>query len=361
MSGSNPPPVVVVQGDDPDLVARAVREVVDRLAGDAERSLAVDDFRGDEYDLGQVAGAAATPPFLVDRRVVVAWGAQRFARRSAPAADDDEDEEPSGRIGAPVDGGLEPLLAYLSAPLASSTLVLEWAPTGSPPRSPRMPKALTDAVRAVGGERTQVGAPRRGKERTAWFDARVSAAGLRLRPAARDLVLHRLGEDVARVDPLLDALVAVHGPGASLDVDDVAPYVGEAGDVLPWDLTDALAAGDTAGAIGALERMLGAGRHPLQVLATLSSYHRRLLGLDGDERPPAELAFPERKAAEHLRGLGRDGLRRAVALLAEADVDLRGGVGYPDESSGGLVLEVLVARLSRLVRPPSRGRGRRGR
>jgi len=59
--------------------------------------------------------------------------------------------------------------------------------------------------------------------------------------------------------------------------------------------------------------------------------------------------FPARKALDQYRKLGNSGVVRAIALLAQADLDLRGAKEWPDE----LVMEVLVARLSRL------GSGRR--
>ena len=46
-------------------------------------------------------------------------------------------------------------------------------------------------------------------------------------------------------------------------------------------------------------------------------------------------------------------MARAISLIADADLDLRGVVEWPDK----LVIEVLVARLAQLSRPsvPSRG------
>jgi DNA polymerase III delta subunit len=54
--------------------------------------------------------------------------------------------------------------------------------------------------------------------------------------------------------------------------------------------------------------------------------------------------FPARKALELSRKLGGTKIRRAFDLLAAADLDLRGARELPDD----IVLEVLVARLSRL-------------
>jgi DNA polymerase-3 subunit delta len=78
-----------------------------------------------------------------------------------------------------------------------------------------------------------------------------------------------------------------------------------------------------------------------------------LLTLDGanasDESSAAAVlgikpGFPARKALDQYRKLGNAGVVRAIGLLAQADLDLRGAKEWPDE----LVMEVLVARLSRL-------------
>ena len=103
----------------------------------------------------------------------------------------------------------------------------------------------------------------------------------------------------------------------------------------PWDLTDAIDAGDTAEALALLARMSGAGgRHPLQVMAILHSHYGRLARLDGVDariarREAAEAlgikpGFPAKKALEQYRRLGGDGVQRAIDLLAAADLDLRG-------------------------------------
>lgn len=323
-------PVVVVTGGDDTLRSAAVREVVaDALGGD-DPSLAVADFGGDDYEVAAVVDAARTPPFLSERRVVVARDVGRFG------ADE-----------------LAPLIGYLADPLDTTTLVLV-AGGG------RLSSRLTKAAKEAGGRTVATDVPT-GRGRGEWLTRRLKEAPVTLDAPARELVDRHLGEDLGRLPGLLDVLVAVHGQGARLGPDDVAPLLGEAGSVAPWDLTDAIDAGRTADALEALHRMLGAGgRHPLQLLATLHGHYTAMLRLDGAAVGPDEAAdrlgihpFRARKALEQGRRLGSEGVHRAIRLLAQADLDLKGESGLPPE----VVLDVLVARLSQLGR--TRGRSRR--
>lgn len=315
--------VHLITGDDESLVLAAVGELVRTLVGDGDRSLMVDDFDGDEYTAGMVADAAQTPSMLTDRRVVVARGVGRFT------AED-----------------VAPLVAYLADPLDTTDLVLV-AGGG------RMPKALTDAVRAAGAT-VHATAPGRGRELTAWFDEQVRASGVRLDRSAVQNVASWLGEDVGRLPGILETLRSAYGDTKVLQSADVVPFLGDAGGVPPWELTDAIDRGDATTALRLLHRMLGGGeRHPLQVMAVLHGHYGRLLALDGagatDEASAAAVmgikpGFPARKALEQYRRLGGGAVAKAIGLLAEADLDLRGAKDWPEE----LVMEVLVARLARL-------------
>jgi DNA polymerase-3 subunit delta len=89
-------------------------------------------------------------------------------------------------------------------------------------------------------------------------------------------------------------------------------------------------------------------------MAILHNHYVRMLRLDGagvsDDRRAAEVLglkspFQARKALDGHRRLGQRGVTRAVALLAQADLDLRGAKDWPGE----MVMEVLVARLARLA------------
>lgn len=320
--------VHLITGDDPSLVGEAVGELVHRLVGDGDRTLMVDDFDG-EYAVAALVDAAQTPPFLTDHRVVVGRGVGAFDAEA-----------------------LAPLLAYLADPLPTTHLVL--AGGGG-----RLPKALTDAVKQAGGEVASVGPPAQAKGRAAWIDERARHHGLRLQPPAVARIERWLGEDAGLLPGLLETLAATYGSGERLGVADVEPFLGAAGGVPPWDLTDAIDAGDTTAALTLLGRMMGGGeRHPLAIMAILHAHYTRLLRLDGLEVDSEEQAaevlgikpYPARKALVTYRRIGSGGVQRAFELLARADLDLRGARDWPDH----LVMEVLIARLSRLAPAPAR-------
>ncbi len=138
-------------------------------------------------------------------------------------------------------------------------------------------------------------------------------------------------------------------------MEEIEPFLGETGDVPPWELTDAIDSGKIDVALDKLNRMTEAGgRHPLQIMASLQTHYTRMLRLDGapiaGEKQAAQLlgmkgsTFPAKKALTQSKKLGSGGVRKAIELLADADRGLRGDSGWPPE----LVMEVLVARLANL-------------
>jgi DNA polymerase-3 subunit delta len=318
--------VHLLKGDDESLLGAAVSELVHRLVGTGDRSLMVEELEGDEYEVATLVDAAQTPPFLTERRVVIGRGVGRFS------ADE-----------------VKPLVAYLANPLPSTDLVLV-AGGG------RLAKSLNDAVKTAGGAIVESDVSSNKKERAYWLDEQLATAGLKLDAAAKAAVVDRLGEDLGRLAGVIETLTSTYGVGTKLGPAEVAPFLGEGGDVPPWDLTDAVDKGDTATALRVLHRMMQGGeRHPLQIMAVLHNHFVRLLRLDGsgvrDEAGVAALlnvrsGFQARKALDQSRKLGHERIERAFALLAQADLDLRGAKDWPGE----LVMEVLVARLTRLVR-----------
>jgi DNA polymerase-3 subunit delta len=323
--------VTLLKGDDEVILRDAVRLLVDELVGGEDRSLVVEEVEVGATDddgndpLLALVDAAQTPPFLTEHRVVLARVVEKRERNDQVAA----------------------LVDYLADPLPTTRLVLEW-------RTGKVPKALLEAVTRAGGEQVDTSPGRKVGE---WVQQHLAEAQLKVDAEGRQRLTTWVGDEPSRLLGLIDLLRSTFGPGAKLGVADVEPFLGADGGVPPWDLTDAIDKGDRARALELLQRMIGAGdRHPFQVLATLHSHVARILRLDGadvtSESQAAALlgmkgsTFPAKKALSQARRLGHDRIVRMVDLLAEADLDLRGGKAWPDH----LVLEVLVARLATMSR-----------
>lgn len=335
-------PIYLITGDDERLISAQLTELVDQLVGDADRSSVYESYdfaevQADDRDaaVAQVVNAAQTQSLFADFRVVVARHIEV----------------------TPLD--VDPLVAYLRAPAEQCHLVLT--------ARGRVPKALNDALKKAGTAMFETTPPSKRRELVEWYKAKFVEAGLKIDAVALEEVVEWLGQDSARLPGLLEVLASTYGTKQRLTYDDVSPFLGQAGSVQPWDLTDAIDAGDTAVGLFMLRRMLASGEfHPFQVLSILHNHYTKVLRLDGSgASSPTEAMqfigsrseFQGRKYLDLSRALGSGKAFNAVQLLARADRGMRGATGLDNE----LVLEVLIARLSRLlparnVRKP----GRRG-
>jgi DNA polymerase-3 subunit delta len=338
----------LVIGDDAVLLSEALTGLIDELVGDGDRSLMLEQLTEAEmrtqdggWDVSRLLDAARTPPFLTERRVVVGRHLMRFSRK--------ED--------------YTPLVDLVSDDLATTDLILVWERGLDPKmdsRLPALPKALKDAVEVAGGTLVSAKAAT-GKAASGWLHDQLALSTLTFAPAAVAAVEDLLGEERSRVLGLIRTLEGALGETAEVTAADIATFGGDAGSVVPWELDDAIDKGDISGALDILHRQLPT-RHPFQLMAGLHGRYQRMLRLDGagvnDEKAAAALlgmkgsTFPAKKLLTQTRKLGSEKVAKAIGLLAEADLQLRGTVDWPDE----LVLEILVARLAALSPSPARHR-----
>jgi DNA polymerase-3 subunit delta len=316
----------LVKGDDASLVAQEVRSLLHEVVGERDHSLVVEEIggAGDDINVGAVIDACLTPPFLIDRRVVVVREAGRLLTADVPR-----------------------LVEVVTDPLPSTVLILVGG-------GGTIPAPLVKAITAAGTV-IDVSVSRPG-DRKAWLHDHLRGASVKLEPQAAQLLGQHVGEDLGRVEGLLSALAAAYGQGARITVADLEPYLGEAGNVARYELTDAINRGDPAAALGVLHRMTDAGGlSAVEVLFSLHRHYSNMLALDGATVTSGEeaakllgvpSAFVGKKALEQSRRLGSARIGSAIELLADADLDVKGNTGLPAD----LVVEILVARLSRQTR-----------
>jgi DNA polymerase-3 subunit delta len=349
---------IFVQGADPVFRDREVQRLVDELLGGEDRSFALDDHTlagrrragsesaGDNADdddgaasegstelpaFAALATALQSPPFMTAARVVVV---RDIGNATAEQA--------------------QWLAGWMADPLDGIHLVLV-AGGG------RVPGALDKAVKAsaqIVGSATEQTADVLQRE--------LRDAHLKLAPAASKEIAAHLGDDAGRIPELVELLHATYGDDATLSLDEVEQYLGELGTAGRFDLTNAIDRGDVGSALEALHRMLNASSslqpkplHPMQIMGSLVFSYQRLLRLDDPaivtkEHAATALGMKSAGGArfplEAAKRLGSDGLREAVRLLAQAELDLRGASGLDDRT----VMDVLVARLAALSRRTAR-------
>ena len=307
------------------LVSREVGRLVDELVGDDDRAMLVEEFDASDGQgsVSAVTDALGTLPLFSDRRIVVIRNAN------------DLDADGATAVAAALDAKVESTDVVVSA-------------TG------RLSKTLTDAFKRAGATSVGASVGNRLADRLQWVEGQLIEAGLKVGADGVKFIATWLGGDHGRLQGLIETLRSTYGDGMKLSRADMEVFVGEAGSVAPWDFTDAIDVGDANKALVMLHRMIGPGEsHPLQILALLSNRYAQMMRLDGRDVQSAEAAaqilggkaFTAGKVLDQYKKLGSSKVAQAVSLLAQADVDLRGGKDWPPE----LVMEVLIARLSRLA------------
>ena len=334
-------PAHLITGDDPSIISAQITQTLGALAGDNDLAMILEDLDlgADTVDdreraLHSVIASLATPAFLTPLRIVLVRNIQ------VPTA---------AEVAS---------IAAMMVEIDPSVEAVFVAQGG------RMSKAFTDAFKSIGGVEVATKVPDRQKDRSIWVEEQLQHAGLRYEPGVVAVVLAWIGNEPGRLMGVIETLKSTFGLKTKLTPDDVTPFLGAAGSVAPWDLTDPIDSGDSKKALMMLARMLSGNAYAaMQIMAILRGHYEPMLQLDGAqvsnlddvEYLTGKKGFRAEKIWGQQRKLGSDGVFRAIELLAEADIDLRGGKDWDDN----LVLEVLVARLARLSPAGSRGPARR--
>jgi DNA polymerase-3 subunit delta len=316
--------VYLISGD-ATLISLELTALVDRLVGDGDRSMMVDhfDFSDSGFVVGSVVDALTTMSLFLVHKVVVARHLQDIEAASA-----------------------ETFAAAIDACISEVDLVVTL--TGKPL------KVVADALKRVKAETIGAVVVNNARDRIEWVETKLVEAGFSYSADVARIVAAWFGGDHARVSGLIATLTSAYGEGAKLSRSDVEVFLGDAGSIAPWDLTDAIDNADSTKALVMLHRMLGSGdSHPMQVLALLANRYAQMMKIDGRGVRTTDDAvmilggkpFTAKKVLEQYQRLGSGGISRAISLIATADVDLRGGKDW----DAPLIMEVLVARLSRLA------------
>ena len=206
-------------------------------------------------------------------------------------------------------------------------------------------EALGLAVAQAGGEVREIRAPKEG-QMVRWIEERAAERSVRLARSAAQELATRVGAFVREGDidrrrqgrlavSELEKL-ALYRAGGDITAEDVRLLVPEAIPGSMWALLDALAARQTADAVGLLERLVEST--PVPVL--LAVVHRRIreliqvADLLASDTTPADIIrilrikpYPAEKLINHARNWTPEELESSLEGLLELDVAIKGSDG----------------------------------
>jgi DNA polymerase-3 subunit delta len=255
------------------------------------RPFNLDRLHGGEIKADDLIEASRRLPLMADRRIIIVSHADPLLvpKRESEAAEQ----------------AAEDLAALFKDPPDHAVIVI--VADNPDARRKLVSVLLKEAVGVVCGVVEDVAEARR------WIKTQAEAAGIRLEPAAVNLLAERGGTDVARLRAELERAQLFAG-GAVVTADAVRETVGEASIPDEWAMARALERGDAAAALRELALMFDEGRVAPMILGQIAYVVRAKL-------PPARV-------------------RRAVEAVFRTDLDLKRSAGDPRMLMERLVVEL---------------------
>ena len=203
---------------------------------------------------------------------------------------------------------------------------------------------------------------------------RLGDADKRIEPRAKEMILARAGTDLWAFQQELAKLLLYVGDEPGIVAQDVEAIFLDQGEGWIFDLTDALAARDSVGALNQLARLMSQGDHPLKLLGPIAGKVRQLLlaraVIDGERRrwskgmtyeqfqqsvlQDGTVTVPGHPYAAYLsfksaENFAANDLARYLKLITQADIRLKSSVNTPRIVMERLILEMCQRRKARSV------------
>jgi DNA polymerase-3 subunit delta len=318
-------PAYLIHGDDHGRIGER-RARLRAMAESESGAGGVELLEGDACTPDDVAAALCAMTFALGRRFVIADGVERW--KDADVA-----------VVADAMKGMDP------DTLTVAFFAREEGRFKAPP-------PLYEAVEAAGGQIAEEGNVKP-RDLPRWLIARAAELDVQLdQQGARALVAH-VGDRQQRLLRELEKLALEYGAGARLGVEEIDESSATSAERKTWTLADALVAGDEKTATRALLELRQQGE---RVPGLLYGMVRRLR----DALAIAEALAAGRPAAQVKKGLRMpsfaadrliadvskrdvDAFRRALALMADLELESRGGGGGVLSEDTAAVRAVIVA------------------
>jgi len=309
-------PVYALVGTDSLLQQLALEEVLRGLPGEMQRT----DVDGETAQLADVLDELRSFAMFGGGKLVTVRNADELVTRFREQLED-----------------------YVAKPSDSATLVMRFS---SLPSNQRIYKAI-DKV----GEIISCNPP---KNVAGWIVSRAgSAHKLAITPDAAELLADLIGPVLGRIDNEL-AKLALAAPSGKITAEEIGQSVAFQRQREMWDLTNALAAGDAAGALARWRQLIQSDSSAEFRAVTwlgiwLENVGKALAMLKRGESTfaigQALRIWPREaqpKFVDAVKELGENGRKRALDLLAQIDYQTKTGVGDAAENIERFLLSLSV-------------------
>jgi DNA polymerase-3 subunit delta len=230
----------------------------------------------------------------------------------------------------------EAIAAWLEAPAVETTLVL--VASG---------RHRLNALVQGKGDVINLEAPK-GRRLASWIRERGGAHGITVDDRGAWALIESIGNDLRELDASLEQLATGLGDSAHVGAAEVREAFSRAADERIFVLTDAVGDRRTGIAMSTLRKLLDQDEPPLLLLGSLVAHVKRLLvahQVTGGRRALAQaLGMPDWRAeriGKQARSYREDELVRALTLLADADVEMKGGDLPPEIALERAVIQIL--------------------
>jgi DNA polymerase-3 subunit delta len=315
----------LIHGDDHGRIAE--RRARLRAMAEAESgSAGVEVFEPDACTPDAIAAALSSMTFAIGRRFVIADGVERWKE-------------------ADVAGVAAALATMDPETLTVAFFAREEGRYKAPP-------ALHEAVAAVGGQIAAEDVPK-ARALPKWLAGQARELGVELDDQAARLLVAQVGERKLRLERELEKLALEHGAGARIGVEEVQASCASSAERKAWTLADALVAGDEKGATRLLLELRQQGERLPSLLYQMVRRVRDALAIAealAAGQPAAQvrrmLRMPSYAADRLIADVSArdpESYRRALELLADLEVESRGGSGGALSEDTAAVRAVIAA------------------
>lgn len=206
-------PVYLFFGEEAYLREQAVRKFSQSLVPHEIAAFNIDVLDGEEASGDEVVSCVNTPPVMVERRLVIVQHTRFFSTPAKKKATEKDEDNLSARQAGEVENKKNILLNYLQKPLPSTCLIFNTDQSVDQRRN--LFKAVKKNGRAI--EFTSL----KRQDLHKWLAQEAQRAGKKIPPAAVEVLLNRVGQNMFLLKSEVQKLVSFTGDKKIIEESDV--------------------------------------------------------------------------------------------------------------------------------------------